>query len=164
MLKKLKKVIIIAAAAVMLSAGFATAAPNEAHAAHWADKQMKWALSYGYVRADLRDNYATRQDAWLIMARWAHQGYFMGSYEDARKFVVKDRISDGTRGTNWVTRNEMAAMIYNYTSPNQGGWTPNGGFEEAIKWGRFFGIYDGTRGNDPATRAEVVTMLYNARR
>ncbi|SLK20510.1 protein phosphatase 2C [Bacillus toyonensis] len=164
MLKKLKKFMIVAAAAVMLSAGFATAAPKEAHAAHWADKQMNWAFSHGYISADLRDNYATRQDAWLIMARWAHQGLFWGGYEDARKFVVNDHISDGTRGTNWVTRNEMAAMIYNHTSPDQSGWTPNGGFEEAIKWGRFFGIYDGSRGNDPATRAEVVTMLYNARR
>ncbi|WP_142313388.1 protein phosphatase 2C, partial [Bacillus toyonensis] len=151
-------------AAVMLSVGFATAAPNEAHAAHWADKQMQWGLNNGYIRADLRDNYATRQDAWLILARWAQRGYFMGNYEDARKYVLKHRMSDGTRGTEWVTRNEMVAMIYNYTARDHDGWTSHGGFAEAIRWGRLMGVYDGTRGNDAATRAEVITMLYNYRR
>ncbi|QWG52454.1 protein phosphatase 2C [Bacillus mycoides] len=160
MLKKIKKFMIVAAAAVMLSAGFATVAPNEAHAAHWADKQMNWAFSNRIITADLRDSYATRQDAWLMITR-ATRPLFLGGFEDARKSVVERGISDGTRGTNWVTRNEMAAMIFNYTALDSNGWTPQGGFEEAIKWGRIYGYFDGTRGNDAATRAEVVTMLYN---
>lgn len=43
---------IVAIAAIMLSAGFTTAAPNEAHAAHWAGDQMRWALNSGYITAD----------------------------------------------------------------------------------------------------------------
>ncbi|MED3397887.1 protein phosphatase 2C, partial [Bacillus wiedmannii] len=43
MLKKIKKFMVVVAAAVMLSAGFATVAPKEA-SAHWADTQMNWAF------------------------------------------------------------------------------------------------------------------------
>ncbi|USK99911.1 protein phosphatase 2C [Bacillus tropicus] len=160
MLKKLKKVIIIAAAAVMLSAGFATAAPNEAHAAHWADNQMNWAFNKGIITADLRDSLATRQDVWIMIARW--DGNYVGNYEKARQYVVRNGISDGTRGTNWVTRNETVAMLYNYFY-GSGGWNPNKGFGDAFSWGRTVGVYDGSRGNDAATRAEVVTMIYNTR-
>ncbi|MED3398245.1 hypothetical protein [Bacillus wiedmannii] len=63
-----------------------------------------------------------------------------GGYEDARKSVLANRISDGTRGTNWVTRNEMIAMIYNYTARDRDGWTPQGGFEETIRWGPPYGL------------------------
>ncbi|UYX50584.1 protein phosphatase 2C [Bacillus thuringiensis] len=161
MLNKLKKFMVIAAATVMLSVGFATISPNAA-SAHWADKQMNWAFNKRIITADLRDSYATRQDAWLMITRATQPLFLMGGYEEARQSVIKRRISDGTRGTNWVTRNEMAAMIFNYTAKDRDGWTPQGGFEEAIKWGRIYGYYDGTRGNDAATRAEVVTMLYNA--
>ncbi|MGG3647107.1 hypothetical protein [Bacillus wiedmannii] len=53
---------------------------------------------------------------------------------------MANRISDGTRGTNWVTRNEMIAMIYNYTARDRDGWTPQGGFEETIRWGPPYGL------------------------
>ncbi|MRC32365.1 protein phosphatase 2C, partial [Bacillus thuringiensis] len=48
MLKKLKKFMIVAAAAVMLSAGFATVAPKEA-SSHWAYNQMNWAMRKGII-------------------------------------------------------------------------------------------------------------------
>ncbi|MGK3615014.1 protein phosphatase 2C [Bacillus cereus] len=159
MLKKLRKFMVIAAAAVMLSAGFATVAPKEA-SAHWADTQMNWAFNKGIITADLRDGLATRQDVWIMIARW--DGNYVGNYEKARQYVVRNGISDGTRGTNWVTRNETVAMLYNYFYGN-GGWTPNKGFGNAFSWGRTVGVYDGSRGNDAATRAEVVTMIYNTR-
>ncbi len=162
MLKKLKKFMVVAVAGIMLSTGFATVAPNEAHVAHWADKQMNWAFNKRIITADLRNNYATRQDAWLMISSATQPLFLFNGYEQARQSVIKNRISDGTRGTDWVTRNEMVAMIYNYTARDHDGWTSHGGFEEAIRWGRIMGIYDGSRGNDPATRAEVVTMLYNA--
>ncbi|SCC46169.1 protein phosphatase 2C [Bacillus wiedmannii] len=160
MLKKLKKFMIVAAAAVMLSVGFATAAPNEAHAAHWADKQMNWAMNEGYITADMRDNLATRQDVWLILTRYyANSGEPHNSYEEARQFVQKNNISDGSRGTNWITRNELVGMLYQkYYWTNA--WTPEGGFSKAIAWGKARGLFDGTRGNDFATRAEVITILY----
>ncbi|HFR4145193.1 TPA: protein phosphatase 2C [Bacillus cereus] len=160
MLKKLKKLMVVAAAAVMLSAGFATVAPNEAHAAHWADIQMKWAFKKGIVTADLRDNLATRQDTWIMIARWL--GRSPSNYDQARKFVVDWRISDGTRGTDLVTRDEVVAMLHNrYMHGHISGWTPSGGFSNARDWGVSQGIYDGSRGNAFATRAEVVTMLFN---
>ncbi|OWW09718.1 protein phosphatase 2C [Bacillus sp. MB353a] len=157
MLKKLKRFMVVAAAAVTLSVGFATFAPKEA-SAHWADKQMNWAMSEGYLKSDMRDSLATRQDAWLILSRY-YGGKRDFSYEQARQFVIRNGISDGSRGTNWITRNEMVGMLYqkyNWTKA----WTPEGGFSKANAWGKARGLFDGTRGNDFATRAEVITILY----
>ncbi|HDX9589273.1 TPA: protein phosphatase 2C [Bacillus pseudomycoides] len=158
MLKKLKKFMVVAAAAVMLSAGFVTAAPNEAHAAHWADTQMNWAMNKGYITADLRDNLATRQDVWLILTRAKKNAGAAFDYNYARDYVIGNGISDGTRGTNWVTRDECAAMILRakgfITSSSDE-------FSNIREYGKKYGIYDGSRGNDFATRAEVVTMMYN---
>ncbi|MFP3379694.1 protein phosphatase 2C [Bacillus sp. SIMBA_069] len=164
MLNKLKKFMLVAAAAVMLSAGFATVAPNEAHAAHWADKQMRWAFNEGIITADLRDNLATRQDAWLMLFRtWApYESSIQGTgYGSARNYVIREEISDGLRGTNWVTRDEMMGMIYQAFGVGRA-WIPEYGFSLSRKWAIRNGIYDGSRGNDFATRAEVVAMLYNA--
>ncbi|PFY21064.1 protein phosphatase 2C [Bacillus toyonensis] len=156
MLKKLKKFMIVAAAAIMLSVGFATTAPNEAHAAHWADEHMNWAMGNGYITADLRDSYATRQDTWLIMTRVIlERGGLDFNY--GRSFVLTHGISDGTRGTNWVTRQEVAAMIYNYGHSDRPGFAATNAY--AVKWR----IFDGTRPTAPATRAEVVTMLHTAK-
>ncbi|UFI00682.1 protein phosphatase 2C [Bacillus toyonensis] len=156
MLKKFKKFMIVAAAAVMLSAGFATAAPNEAHAAHWADDHMNWAMRYGYITSDLRDSYATRQDTWLIMTRVIFERGGL-DYNYARSYVINHGISDGTRGTNWVTRQEVAAMIYNNHHSDRPGFAATNAY--AVKWY----IFDGTRPTEPATRAEVVTMLHKAK-
>lgn len=161
MLNKLKKFMIVAAAAVMLSAGFATVAPKEA-SAHWADTQMDWAMSHKIVTADLRDNLATRQDSWLMLARYMYKSDL--SYAQARSYLMSSGLSpmtDGTRGTNWVTRNEVVAMMYNYN--NYGGaWQPGIGFEWSRSWGAYHSIFDGKRGDDFATRAEVVGMIYNS--
>ncbi|MEH7753615.1 protein phosphatase 2C [Bacillus toyonensis] len=158
MFKKFKKFMMFAAAAIMLSAGFATAAPHEAHAAHWADNQMHWAFNKGIITADLRDSFATRQDAWLMISRW--NGNFVGNYEQARQYMMRKGLSDGTRGTNWVTRNEFIGMLYKMRTGNSP-WNPNTGFQAANYWGSEFYIFDGTRGNDAATRAEVISMMYN---
>lgn len=160
MLKKIKKFMVVAAAAIMLSVGFATAAPNEAHAAHWADKQMNWAMNRGYITADLRDNLATRQDAWLILTR-AIKGQGGYDYNYARQFLGYLDVTDGTRGTNWVTRDEMAGMLYQYRLKSPA-WSPETGFYNSNNWAKSAGIFDGTRGNAFATRAEVVSMIYNA--
>ncbi|WP_208731379.1 protein phosphatase 2C [Bacillus sp. COPE52] len=156
MFKKTKKFMVVAAAAVMLSAGFATVAPNEAHAAHWADKQMNWAKKTGIITVDLRDSLTTRQDTWVMIARMElHSGV---SLAQARNYVMNDGISDGTRGTDRITRIEAVAMMNKVAGYGRAKWDPAG-----TNWlGKEIGIYDGTRDNDYATRAEVVTMLYNA--
>ncbi|PEJ17856.1 protein phosphatase 2C [Bacillus toyonensis] len=160
MLKKLKKIMVVAAAAVMLSAGFATVAPKEA-SAHWADTQMDWAKRNKIINTDLRDNYATRQDYWLMFARYLWSANI--SYAQARNYLMSagsHPITDGTRGTDFITRNEAVAMMYN--KENFGGaWQPGIGFEWSRAWGARYSIFDGKRGNDLATRAEVVTMIYN---
>ncbi|MFP3379695.1 protein phosphatase 2C [Bacillus sp. SIMBA_069] len=158
MLNKLKKFMVVTAAAVMLSTGFATVAPKEAHAAHWADDVMEWAMVRSYILVDMRDSLATRQDMWLILTRAKNRsaGY---NYESARDFVKNSRISDGTRGTNWVTRDEAATMAlqamgyYNIYHPS---------FNFTRTFGIKHYIYDGTRGDEFATRAEVVSMIYFA--
>lgn len=156
MLKKLKKIVVVAAAAVTLSAGFATVAPKEA-SAHWADPQMRWAISNYVVKFDMRDSPAYRKDVWIMIANYSKKRYH--TYEEARQFVMNRGISDGSRGDDRITRNEMVGMLYQkrYNSP---AWSPKGGFTNAIAWGTDKGIYDGSRGNDFATRAEVITMLY----
>ncbi|MBE5106488.1 protein phosphatase 2C [Bacillus thuringiensis] len=158
MLKKLKKIMVVAAAAVMLSAGFATVAPKEA-SAHWADEHMNWAREKGYITSDMRDSLATRQDAWLIFTRYIKKsrGY---DYNSARKFLMSRGISDGTRGTNWITRDEMMGMIYAKDTGRKA-WNPSNGFGNARSFGIDRFIYDGSRGSDFATRAEIVTMIYN---
>ncbi|HDX9589272.1 TPA: protein phosphatase 2C [Bacillus pseudomycoides] len=160
MLKKLKKFMFVTAAAVMLSVGFATYAPKEA-SAHWADKEMNWAYNRGIITADLRDSLATRQDAWLMTARYMSCKDM--SYEQARRYLMNQGqgMTDGTRGTNWITRNEYAAMLYKYRNYGPA-WYPDDGFETVIEWAWKNNIYNGGRGNDFATRAEIVTMLYNA--
>ncbi|WP_242248931.1 protein phosphatase 2C [Bacillus cereus group sp. BfR-BA-01523] len=160
MLKKLKKFMIVAAAAVMLSVGFATVAPQEA-SAHWADPEMNWAMNRGYITADLRDSLATRQDMWLIITRvdTRSSGY---SYNTARNYVINQGISDGSRGTNWITRSEAAAMVLNMRYQNIK-WDPEVGFYDTDRYAKFFGFFDGTRGNDFATRAEVISMLFRAK-
>ncbi|MGH0424235.1 protein phosphatase 2C [Bacillus pretiosus] len=161
MLKKFKRFMVVAAAAVMLSAGFATFAPKEA-SAHWADTQMDWAKKHKIITADLRDSYATRKDSWLMLARYFSNTNF--SYEGARRHVMSRGLyplTDGTRGNDLITRNEFVAMLYN--QENFGGaWDPELGFERSRAWGARYSIFDGKRGNDFATRAEVISMLYNA--
>lgn len=158
MLKKLKKFMIVASAAIMLSAGFATVAPKEA-SAHWAENKMNWAMRNGIITSYNPDNLATRQDMWLMIIRYGHgkSGYF--NYEDARSYVIKYGISDGSRGTNWITRSEAAAMVSQIKYDSV--WYPEEGFYYSDLRAKAMGIFDGTRGNDFATRAEVVTMLYN---
>ncbi len=161
MLNKLKKFMVIAAAAVMLSVGFATISPNAA-SAHWADKQMNWALDKGYVTADLRDNLATRQDSWLIMLRAYNNGYYNHTMQSAHNMASQLRVAEDGRPTNWVTREEMATFLYNfrylaYTN------TPWPGFGTTSNWAVRNGIFDGSRPQAFATRAEVVTMIYNAK-
>ncbi|MDO8161671.1 protein phosphatase 2C [Bacillus toyonensis] len=158
MLKKIKKFMVVAAAAVMLSAGFATVAPKEA-SAHWADNQMNWAKKTGIITADLRDSLATRQDMWLMSMRFVYKTSGDFTYEDARSYAIRYGISDGTRGTNWITRSEAAAMVYQIRYDSV--WNPTDGFYYSDRRAKAKGIFDGTRGNDFATRAEVVTMLYN---
>ncbi|WP_313954400.1 protein phosphatase 2C [Bacillus cereus group sp. BfR-BA-01523] len=157
MLKKLKKFIVVAAAAIMLSAGFATAAPTEAQARSWSDPGIDWGLSKGYITVDMRDSLATRQDMWLIITRIKNKsrGY---DYNSARRYVMSYGISDGLRGSNWITRNEAVAMIFQtkYNGAYQSGW------QNSTDWGRGSGVYDGTRGNDFATRGEIMQMLWKA--
>ncbi|EPF08301.1 hypothetical protein ICA_05801 [Bacillus cereus BAG1O-3] len=157
MLKKLKKFMIVAAAAIMLSAGFATVAPKEA-SAHWADSQMNWAMKKGIITSYNPDSLATRQDTWLMITRMlnGHSGY---DYDDALFYMHAYGISDGTRGTDWVTRSETASMLW--TIRYKSLWTPKDGFYYADRAAKDVGIFDGTRGSDFATRAEVVTMIYN---
>ncbi|AXK21506.1 protein phosphatase 2C [Bacillus sp. COPE52] len=160
MLKRLKKIMVVAAAAVMLSAGFVTVAPKEA-AAHWADPEMNWAMNRGYITADLRDSLATRQDMWLIITRVDNRsgGY---NYNAARNYVINRGISDGTRGTNWITRSEAAAMVLRMKYQNIK-WDPEVGFADTDRAAKSLGFFDGTRGNSFATRAEVVSMLFRAK-
>ncbi|MGM2415624.1 protein phosphatase 2C [Bacillus cereus group sp. BceL062] len=159
MLKKLKKIMVVAAAAVMLSAGFATVAPKEA-SAHWSDTQMNWAMRNGIITAYMADSLATRQDMWLMITRYNHGGAVNVSYDDARRHVINNGISDGSRGTNWITRSEAAAMVSQMRHYSM--WSSENGFYFSDLRAKQLGIFDGTRGNDFATRAEVVTMLYNA--
>lgn len=159
MLKKLKKFMIVAAAAIMLSAGFATVAPKEA-SAHWADSQMNWAMKKGIITSYNPDSLATRQDMWLMMTRdilgWS--GDF--GYDYARYTLMGLHITDGTRGSDWVTRSEAAAMILAKKGIQL--WSPEAGFYYSDQRARQLGIFDGTRGSNFATRAEVVSMIYNA--
>ncbi|WP_242248933.1 protein phosphatase 2C [Bacillus cereus group sp. BfR-BA-01523] len=160
MLNKLKKFMVITAAAVMLSAGFATAAPKEAHAAHWADQEMRWAFYHGIVTADLRDNLATRQDAWLMIFRANNEGRTAGKgYNEARNWVISKGYSDGSRGTNWITRDELVGMFYQGLG-NGNSWSSTNGFKNSRNWGIRWDYYDGSRGNDFATRAEVISILH----
>ncbi|PHG12296.1 protein phosphatase 2C [Bacillus toyonensis] len=161
MLKKLKKFMIVAAAAVTLSVGFATFAPKEA-SAHWADPQINWALQNKIITADMRDSLATRQDMWLMMMRkeWKYHSDY--NFNSAQAFVVVHGYSDGSRGTNWVTRSEAAAMASSLAGYMKL-WNPATGFSGSDRRAKKLGIFDGTRGNEFATRAEVVTMIYNSR-
>lgn len=158
MLKKLKRFMVVAAAAVMLSAGFATFAPKEA-SAHWADNQMGWAMGRGYITSDMRDSLATRQDTWLIITRAKKRAGDAFTYDYAQRYVKEMQISDGTRGTNWITRDECAAMMLQATGISS---LYRNGFSYVQKYGKQYGIYDGSRGSDFATRAEVISMLHNA--
>ncbi|EJQ93127.1 hypothetical protein IGW_02728 [Bacillus cereus ISP3191] len=158
MLKKIKKIMVIATAVVMLSVGFATLSPKAA-SAHWADTHMNWALNKGYITADLRDNLEIRQNAWLIMVRAWNDAPGIGM-DGAHNFARQLRVADG-RPLNHVTRQEMASFIYNfrnlaYTNKT---WP---GFSTTNAWAVRNKIYDGSRPTDYATRAEVVTMIHNA--
>ncbi|MRD34555.1 protein phosphatase 2C [Bacillus thuringiensis] len=156
MLKKLKKFMVVAAAAVMLSAGFATVAPKEA-SAHWADNAITWVFGKGYAQSDYRHKPAIRQDVWVMLSRYT--GNWVKSPEEARQVVIRQGISDGSRPNAQITRNEMVGMLYQYHF-NSPAWDSRGGFSNAIAWGEN-GIFDGSRGNEVATRGEVFVMLYN---
>ncbi|PEK41930.1 protein phosphatase 2C [Bacillus toyonensis] len=161
MLQKIKRIMVVAAAAVTLSVGFATFAPKEA-SAHWADPQINWALQNKIITADMRDSLATRQDMWLMMMRkeWKYHSDY--NFNSAQAFVVVHGYSDGSRGTNWVTRSEAAAMASSLAG-YKNLWNPATGFSGSDRRAKKLGIFDGTRGNEFATRAEVVTMIYNSR-
>ncbi|MGK3616508.1 protein phosphatase 2C [Bacillus cereus] len=158
MLKKIKKIMVVVAAAIMLSAGFATIAPKEA-SAHWADGAMDWGLRNGYITADLRDNYATRQDTWLILTRITTDHSGGSTYDAARKYVMSNKISDGTNPQNYVTRFQVIQMI---SRTKYHSYFLGTGDNLALEWAVKKGIYDGTRNGDPATRAEVMTMMRQA--
>ncbi|PEL40242.1 protein phosphatase 2C [Bacillus toyonensis] len=163
MLKKLKKIMVVAAAAVTLSVGFATFSPKEA-SAHWADTQINWAFNNSIITADMRDSLATRQDMWLMMLRHEFKNLYYSdyNYNTARNYAVLHGYTDGTRGTNWVTRSEAAAFASSMAG-YKNIWNSATGFSESDRRAKNLGIFDGTRGNEFATRAEVVTMIYNSR-
>ncbi|KAA0795171.1 protein phosphatase 2C [Bacillus wiedmannii] len=150
MLKKLKKVMFVAIAAITLSTGFATIAPKEA-SAHWADQEIDWAFRKGIMRNDYRDSPALRQDVWIMVSRF--NGRWVKNYDEARQYMMSRGYSDGTRGGSYMTT--LFAVRFNTKV-----WNPTTGFSKAIAWGEDFGIYTNTRGNDAVTRAEAATMLY----
>nr|WP_088312211.1 protein phosphatase 2C [Bacillus cereus] len=159
MLKKLKKIMVVVAAAVMLSAGFATVAPKEA-SAHWADGAMDWGLRNGYITADFRDSYATRQDTWLIITRVANDLSGGSSYAASRNYVMNRKISDGSYPEAYVLRDDVVTMLYRASRPPTNPMGINDW--QAGSWGIQKGIYDGRRMLSPATRAEVMTMIRQA--
>nr|WP_088312255.1 protein phosphatase 2C [Bacillus cereus] len=158
MLKKLKKIMVVVAAAVMLSAGFATVAPKEA-SAHWADGAMDWGLRNGYITADLRDSYATRQDTWLIITRVANDLSGGSSYAASRNYVMNRKISDGSYPEAYVKRDELVTMLYRAAHPSSKLGLND---SQAWEWAWKKGIWDSKRVFDPATRAEVMTMIRQA--
>ncbi|MGG1289735.1 MULTISPECIES: protein phosphatase 2C [Bacillus cereus group] len=158
MLKKLKKIMVVVAAAVMLSAGFATVAPKEA-SAHWADGAMDWGLRNGYITADLRDNYATRQDTWLIITRVANDLSGGSSYAASRNYVMNRKISDGSNPQAYVTREQVYTMLYRVAYPNAYGTMED---HKALGWAVKNRITTDGRRADFATRAEVMTMIRQA--
>ncbi|WIG23697.1 protein phosphatase 2C [Bacillus anthracis] len=159
MLKKLKRFMVVAAAAVMLSAGFATVAPKEA-SAHWADNNMNWAMNNGYIKSDNRDSYLTRQETWLVLGRY-HQkrpqwpnSKPLNTYEQGRQYAMHERFSDGSRGTDYITRDEVAVMLVRFLYLNLD-------YKRAVQAAKNWGLYDGSRGSSYATKAEIVTMMHN---
>ncbi|MGU3355155.1 protein phosphatase 2C [Bacillus sp. M5A3_1b] len=154
---------VVVAAAVMLSAGFATVAPKEA-SAHWADGAMDWGLRNGYITADLRDSYATRQDTWLIITRVANDLSGGSSYTASRNYVMNRKISDGSNPQAYVTRGQVCQMLYRAAHPGAYGTIDDHG---AYSWARAKKIVQeadgrGARVAEAATRAEVMTMIRQA--
>jgi len=157
MLKSLKKILVVAATTIMLFTGFATVAPRDA-SAHWADGAMDWGLRNGYITADLRDNYATRQDTWLIITRVANNLSGGSSYDASHKYVTSRKISDGLNPEAYVTREQVYTMLYRVAYPDSYGTTDY----KALAWAVKNRITTDGRRADFATRAEVMTMIRQA--
>ncbi len=96
-------------------------------------------------------------------------------YAKSVEWAVRQKISDGTRPNDKVTREQLVTMIWRYICPPSSSGTPlkhddakqiSGYAEEAMRWAVENGIVSGVGNNrlDPkgfATRAQVAQILKN---
>lgn len=150
----------------------------------WYDEAVQYMydnkLIFGVTETEFDpDANITRQQMWAILARKG--GVEAADYEAAKKWAVENGISDGTRGEDKITRQELMTLLYNYEKKfGNGGFTGSWMFlldysdradvaewaDEAAHWctmKKIVGGYpDGTlKPMGTATRAEAAVMLMN---
>lgn len=121
------------------------------------------------------DTAMTRQMIWMVLARM--DGKLPANIDEARNWAMENNISDGTKPTDTITREQMAAILYRYAQ-YKGYDTTIGGmaireFEDyentseyaltALGWMVNAGLMQGTDKNlmpyGSATRAQVAAIL-----
>jgi hypothetical protein len=91
-----------------------------------------------------------------ILARYAGVDTDGGAtwYSKAIEWGVVQSVTDGSAPDRFVTRNELATILYRYAGIGADGY---GG--EALDWAKAQGILNDGRPTDTATRAELVAIL-----
>ena len=148
----------------------------------WYDEAVQYMydnkLIFGVTETEFDpDANITRQQMWAILARKG--GVEAADYEAAKKWAVENGISDGSRGADRVTRQELMTMLYRYEKTfGNGGFTGSWMFllqysdraeigewaDEAVHWCTMKkvvnGYLDGTlQPNGNASRAEAAVMI-----
>ncbi len=116
---------------------------------------------------------STRVMVWTILARMDGETIAGANWaQDAREWAVDNKVSDGSGGDNFITREELVTMLWRYEGQPNGTGNLNGfsdagaisdWAEEAMSWsvgtGLILGDEDGLTPKATATRAQIAAIL-----
>ena len=84
---------------------------------NWARDAIAWAYENGYVNGTSATTFnpngsITRQQMWMILARLS--GASPANMAEAREWAMSSGVTDGTSGSNAMTRQQMVTFLYRY--------------------------------------------------
>lgn|GEM_PF-3003184 len=168
-------------AAHTISAAFRTAAAfTDVPAGFWAASEISWAASKGYMNGVTSASFdvngsITRQQLWMVLARISGQS--PADMAAARAWAMSAGVSDGTRPTAPVSRQQMAVSLYRFAklkgydtsaSASLSAFSDSASVAayaaEAMPWAVGAGLVKGADGKllpvSNATRAQFAVILY----
>lgn len=148
---------------------------------YWAANEIAWASANGVMNGVGGSMFSpgtqvNRQQTWMVLGRLA--GAAPASMAAAREWAMSNGVSDGTKPTNPLSRQQLVALLYRYAQlkgiavegaadlgvyPDQGSVAEYA--KEAMAWAVGNGIVAGTSDGrlnpeGTATRAQFAVIMY----
>lgn len=153
---------------------------SDVQTGYYADDAIAWVYRNGYMTGTSAttfdpDGKISRQQLWMILARLS--GEAPANAEEARNWAISNQISDGTKATETITRQQMMVFLYRYGQSKNYQLTGSASLtdfsdsqlisdyaQDALSWAVGNGIITGNQQGElnptgSATRAQFAVIL-----